>query len=471
MRTFLVFLTVAWITGVATGGGLLAVPALVAVVGALVVVALRAGYALPIIAAIVIAGSGGYIASHQAGRSGACTEPPRTGVVIGAPRLEAARAKVRLRGENGCELVATVARFPVLQEGQRVAVSGGRWETVAEVAPQFSGYARYLTQQGVGAVWRYPDFQVLDDAPTLRSRLVTSAREVVQAHVREPAAGLVLAMVFNEQGMVAPGLVDQFRRTGTSHILAISGLNISLLAGMVWLLARFVPVRPAWRAVGVAALMWAYVFSIGAPVSAVRAAWFWTLLLGALNAHALVSLPTVLLLTVVAITANRPAVMQDVGWQLSVAAVAGIFGAFVLLRPYLGRLGRWRWLVGLVVTTLGAQVATAPVQLWHFGSLSLIAPLANVLVVPVVPLFLVVGLLVAGAGHVVPIVALWLGLVAHALAAWMEAVTAVFARLPGMYLEDWHITGATVATYYVAVAAGVSLCLRGQGRRWREIWE
>jgi competence protein ComEC len=261
-----------------------------------------------------------------------------------------------------------------------------------ELPEDFDGFAyrEYLARQGIGAIARARAAEVLADGSGpgavlagLRGTLLGGLTAVIP----EPEAALGAGILLGVRSSIAPEVSDAFATAGLTHVVAISGWNIAIVVALVGALLRPLERRPGgrWMTAAIAsATVAAYVLLTGASPSVVRAA----LMAGALlvgrfsgsRAHAGSALGLAALVMLLA----APSVLWDVGFQLSLLATAGLiwYG-----RPIEARLARWpAWLREPVALTMAAQLTTLPVVLVNFERLSLVAPLANVLVVPIVPL-------------------------------------------------------------------------------------
>lgn len=257
---------------------------------------------------------------------------------------------------------------------------------------------------------------------------------------RAPAAAAVAgSLVLGEDWRLEAGERRMLRNLGVSHLLAISGFNLALLA---WLLGRallslgaaFPRLAVRWdlrRPVAALVLpaVWAYTAVVAGQPSVVRAALMATAMLGALLLYRRAPALDALAAAALAVLLATPDLAADPGFQLSLAAVGGLLLAarFALGaggrdvhpadEPFRRRseggpelpatrwnraaflLGRWVGLA-LLATTFAALV-TAPIGVWHFGTVSLAAPLANLLAIPlftfvVYPLAVLATLLAAG---------------------------------------------------------------------------
>jgi competence protein ComEC len=279
-------------------------------------------------------------------------------------------------------------------------------------------------------------------------------------------------MLLAERSTIPDELTQQFRRTGVSHVLAISGLHISLIAGMLWFLLSALPVSSKVSTLALVGLLFSYVFFIGAPASAVRAASFWSLVLIAYQLRVLVSLPTVFLLAATITATLKPQVMQDVGWQLSFSAVAGIFlTLFMFRRLQIVNVSWLKHIQDLGLVSVGAVLGTLPISVYHFGAISTIGVIANIFVVPVIPIVLVLSILMIVFGLLLPILGIALGSVIHFLFLWLDFITATLEKIPGSYLKISSFPVWAISVYYLATVTLAIYWMKRTGRSWREVWQ
>ena len=195
---------------------------------------------------------------------------------------------------------------------------------------------------------------------------------------------------------------DAFALTGLSHLVAVSGSHLTLVAALVTgMLERAGAPRPARTAL-IGALMGLYVVFTGGAPSAVRSLVMVMASmgssLGGRRPHALSGLG----LTVWVLLVARPGLVYDLGFQLSVASVLSILLLSRYLACLLCRVGVPRTLAELLALTLSAQWATLPLTMSAFGQVSLIAPLANLVAEPPMTALLASGIVVAPFATAVP---------------------------------------------------------------------
>lgn len=276
-------------------------------------------------------------------------------------------------------------------------------------------------------------------------------------------AALARGFVLGEDEGVDARTTEDFRRSGLSHLLAVSGENVTLLAllAMPLLGALRIPLRE--RLVWVLGLIAVYVPLAGAGPSIQRAGVMGAAGLLATLAGRRASRLYALGLALVVTLAIDPGVAGDVGWQLSFAAVLGILLLASPLRAALAsRLGGGPWRRALaegIAVTVSATLATAPLIAYHFETLSTTTLVANVLAMPAVAPAMWLGMAGAAASQVpgLPIEALN-GLDALLLA--YVAQVAAWCAAPSWAEVHVHLGAVGLLASYAGLAAVVALCFR-----------
>jgi competence protein ComEC len=276
-------------------------------------------------------------------------------------------------------------------------------------------------------------------------------------------AALARGFVLGEDDGIDEKTEEDFRRAGLSHLLAVSGQNVTLLAllAMPLLGALGIPLRE--RLVWVLALLAVYVPVAGAGPSIQRAGVMGALgLLATLGGRRTSRLYALALAALVTLAID-PAIAGDVGWQLSFAAVLGILLLAAPLRErLLGALGRGRWRRALaegVAVTVAATLATAPLIAFHFETLSTTTLVANVLALPAVAPAMWLGMCSAALAQLpgVPLAPLN-GLDAVLLA--YVAQVAEWCAAPKWAELEVHLDGAGLVIAYLGLGAGLLVCWR-----------
>jgi competence protein ComEC len=217
-------------------------------------------------------------------------------------------------------------------------------------------------------------------ADRLRARLAETIAPGLDGDRRAVIAGVVLG---EDEGL-REELRDDFRASGLYHLLAVSGQNVALLAGGVLLLAWLAGVSRWVGELGALTAIAGYVVAVGWQPSVVRAG-----VAGILTSLAwLVARPRdrwyFLFLGAVVLLAWNPYSLLEPGFQLSFAAVAGIFVAVPRVERALEGYPVHAWLRGVLAVSAACGLATAPIVLFHFGSVPVYAVLANAVAAPAV---------------------------------------------------------------------------------------
>jgi competence protein ComEC len=258
----------------------------------------------------------------------------------------------------------------------------------------------------------------------LRARAAASLGRGTPTREGELARGFVIG----EDEQIDPATVEDFRRSGLSHLLAVSGQNVVLLAllAMPVLAAFGIPLRT--RLVWVLGLIAIYVPIAGAGPSIQRAGVMGALGVMATLAGRRASRFYALLVAAGATLAVDPQVGGDVGWQLSFAAVLGILLLASPLRQAIeSRIGSRDWRHALAegaAVTIAATLATAPLIAFHFEELSTVTLFANLLALPAV-----------------------------APAMWLGMISAAAGQVPGFPVEAVNVLNALLLAYIAQVAA------------------
>ncbi len=281
-------------------------------------------------------------------------------------------------GTAGCEApVRVYFRDGAPPEAVPVTVEG-RW--VRSVRPDGSA-AVYLSASSVEETGAGPDLVPWTDR--VRSAIRGRAALALERRLGTQA-GVASALVLAERDGIPRELWDAFARSGSAHLLSISGFHVGVVAALLGGLIALAGRPPRSRAAAMAAGVWAYVLLIGAPTSATRAAWMTTaFVLGRLRqtpARALGALG----LSMLMIALLRPSVVTGAGFQLTVTGTAGILiMTRWIMRHWPDHRGR-AWIASPVAAGLGASVFTAPVLAYHFGQIPLLSLPSSLVLTPLV---------------------------------------------------------------------------------------
>lgn len=413
------------------------------------------------------------------------------GVVVGEPDEREHYTNLRVRVErltlpDGAELdvdglaLVKADRYPEHHYGDRVQVEG-----LLETPPVLEGfsYREYLARQGIHSLVRRARVATLAEKqanPLLYQLFAFKryAQSVIARILPEPQAALLTGILLGVETGIPADLMDDFAATSTTHIIAISGFNITIISGLFAGLAERLSGkrRAAWFAIAGVII---YTIFVGASAAVVRAALMGILYLWGRHLGRPTFAPVSLAAAAVVMTALNPYTLWDAGFLLSFAATIGlVLYAAPLERGTARALARifpaeWaQTILGLIneslLVTLAAQITTTPLIMAYFGRLSLITLVTNFLILPVQSWVMILG----GIATLLGLVSLPLGQVAG-WGAWVfltftiEAVRLTaqvpFASLP-VRMAGWMMWG-----YYAALGSLTWWLAQTKERR-SELW-
>jgi competence protein ComEC len=412
----------------------------------------------------------GVVAIGLRGATGAEPSPPGlppagTGAWVGtvqsvsAPRAGARPAIVLLDGGPQVIVAATLPWYPPVEPGDRVGLTG------RIRPPPEDDYGAYLARIGAVGTLRADELELLPVTGSLAGQLEDlrrAAAEGLDRAIPEPEAGLAAGVLIGLRDRVDRDLAAAFTTAGASHVVAISGWNIAIVASTLAAIGGRLQRRRRVILTAVAIVL--YIAFVGPSASVVRAGVMAGVALLARELGRPGTAAAALGWAVTGLLLLDPAWIDDAGFRLSVLATAGIiaWGSSMTERlagPAPGRVRRW--LAEILGVSLAAQAATTPIVLLEFGRLSLVAPAVNLIVVPLVPPAMAAGTLALGAGLLAglglpSILAVLVGLPAWALYAAMVGAVRIGAGLPMASVElgpPWDAISAAVSLVAILAVA------------------
>ncbi|MFA6197559.1 MAG: ComEC/Rec2 family competence protein [Patescibacteria group bacterium] len=218
--------------------------------------------------------------------------------------------------------------------------------------------------------------------------------ERLQLALPEPQASLMAGLLIGSRSGLPESVSNDFRASGVSHIIAISGYNITIIASMIFTVTcRYLGRnRSFWLVV---AVLFVFTIMTGAQASVVRAAIMGIMALLAKKIGRVGAITNIWLVAgLLMIAANPMVLVYDAGFQLSFLATAGLIWISPVIEKYL------KWvpqLVGIresLASTLSATALTLPIMIGNFRQVSLISPVVNMLILPVIPAIMAVGAII-----------------------------------------------------------------------------
>ncbi len=276
----------------------------------------------------------------------------------------------------------------------------------------------------------------------------------VRTAIPEPQASLGLGYLVGQRRALPPDLSESLQIAGLTHVIVASGYNLTILVRIAR--RAFVKISKYLAALSAGSMILGFIAVSGISPSMSRAglvaglgllAWYY-----GRKFHPFVLLPFAAAVTLLV---NPSYGWNDLGWQLSFAAFAGVMVVAPLMQRYLFGDEKPKLLRQILGETIAAQLATLPILVLAFGQFSNVAILANLLVLPLVPLAMLLTF-VAGFGAIMlPVAATVVGAPATLLLQYMTSVATNLARVP--WAQTTLEINTLVVVGYYAVLAG--LCI------------
>lgn len=258
-------------------------------------------------------------------------------------------------------------------------------------------YQMYLAKEGIFYLCQKAKVEIISHnqgnkfyAAILKIKI--RLQKNIDKAIPAPQSGLLSGLLLGGDDKLSKEMQANFSRTGMTHIVAVSGYNVTIIAEYLMLLGIFLGLwrkQAFWFAlIGI----FLFVLLVGFPASAVRAGIMGSLLLWAMKNGRLSNARNVIIFSAGIMLLINPLLLRyDIGFQLSFLATIGIiyFSPFLenqMMKKYRA-FGIWE----ILILTLSAQVFVLPIILYNFKNLSLISPIANVLVLPIIPLTMFLG--------------------------------------------------------------------------------
>ena len=335
------------------------------------------------------------------------------------------RVQIRLPSRAGSFLYGERLEVTgLLRRGRRHPGPGARFEE-----------PRWLWVHGASAVLTVPDSHGVtrlglrgDPASRYRRWVARQGRRLecwLDLRMDPGSAGYLKGLLLGRGGEFSPEVWERFRRTGTVHVLVVSGLHVGLIGLLVLTVLAMlrVPRRPRYLLLALALCSYCLLTGVKPPI--VRSTLTGVLFCGAAVLGLVASPSNLLGVAAVGMLAFQPRALADASFQLSFAAVIGLLAG-----------AGFRRVPQPLAASCGAWLATAPILAWHFRNVAWAAPLANLVVVPWASLLIALGFVLCLLGPILPAAAPPLAAAFRFLAGGLDRCVGWLAGVPGLFW-DW----------------------------------
>lgn len=394
------------------------------------------------------------------------TETTLVGYVADWPDVRSDKIKITLKIQEpwpGAKILVTLPRFPEYQYGDQLKISG---QILQPRSFEDFDYKKYLERYQIYAVSYNPKVEKIGQGKgNLISRVLFQLRarfeDTMAKILPEPHAALILGLTVGAKRGIPTDLSQAFIATSTTHIIVISGYNISVLIKIFYDALRVWSRRGSFWLTLLIISFFAILTGAEAPV--VRASIMGTVFLLAKQVgrqeYAIIS---VLLASALMILQNPQILNFDRGFQLSFAAVLGLIYLSPLFEKWFSKWRKWEKIPKIfretLTATLGAQIFTLPLLLFYFEKLSLVSLPANILILSVVPASMglgftagILGMIFLPLGKIAALVPL---IFSQWIIFWAQTLALVPKALVEVKFNFWFlliaylILGAVLVWYY-----------------------
>jgi len=362
-----------------------------------------------------------------------------TGSIVRDPDLRETTQRITVEVvEEGARMRVLVVSplYPEYRYGERVRIEG----TLKKPEPFDTNggrefrYDQFLAKDGIFGIVNYGRVEKLEEAMGLmriRGTLFDAKRAFVEGLGRaltEPYSALAAGIITGGKQGLGKELLLAFTIAGLLPVVVLSGYNVMIVSEAVLRASRFLPRFLSASIAGLVILL--FVLAAGSGASAFRAGLMAGIgLFARATGRTYDALRALLAVFVLMLLENPLLLVHDPGFQFSFVATLGLIIGAPVIEPYLTSIKN-AFMRDILATTLAAQVFVLPLLLYQTGNLSLVALLANVLVLPVVPFAMLFSALAGGAGLIAPALAPLLGAPAFVLLWFIVAVAETLAGLP-----------------------------------------
>ena len=326
------------------------------------------------------------------------------GVVVEEPDKRQSTTKLTIQIEGSKEkILITKWHYPQYEYGDKLKIKGTLQEP--QTFEEFN-YKDYLAKDKIFAVMYQPKIELIEknQASSLK-RFLISAKNKLKTSLNRimpmPQSGFLEALLFGDESNISNEWKDKLNFTGTRHIAAVSGMNITILC---FLLSDFLLSLGFWKNQSFyisVILISFYILMIGAPASGVRAG---IMAIAFLTAQYFGRVSTgsriIVLSATIMLIFNPLLLVFDIGFQLSFLAIIGLIYLQPILLNLFKKIPDVFQLRYNLSGTLAAQIFTLPILIYNFGQISTISLLANILILPLLPAITILGFIFSITGMV-----------------------------------------------------------------------
>ncbi|XLQ20322.1 MAG: ComEC/Rec2 family competence protein [Candidatus Moraniibacteriota bacterium] len=318
-------------------------------------------------------------------------------------------------------------------------------------------YQKYLFMNGVEYICDDFEYETIGFEQSILSRLAVfrnKMESIVNNIIPSPQAALANGLLFGGDDRLSDELQNNFSTTGMTHIVAVSGYNVSVIVAVVMGIVIFMGVNRRHSVIFAILAVIFFVALIGFPSSGVRAAIMGSMILIAASYGRVSHAYGAIFFTGAIMIAFNPLLLRyDVGFQLSFLATLGIVAVYPILEKYFVSKNKAFGIVDILLLTVSAQILVLPIIAYNFHTISVVSLLANILILPIIPVTMLLVFMTVVSSFVFYPIALMFGWMAYFLLSYEIFIIDILSKISwsSIAVEDVNIMWFII--YYVIVVS------------------
>ena len=321
------------------------------------------------------------------------------GQVIKEPDIREKNIKLTIRPEKiEGKVLVTTSRYPEYQYGDKLKITGNL-KTPLEF--EDFNYKDYLAKDGIYSVIYWPEIEILDRenyrslASIIYAKILSFKNELrgsIYQNLSPPQSSILGAVILGDKSRISEEWKERLNYTGVRHLTAISGMHVAILTSVLMTLLIGLGLWRQQAFYFAIILITLFIVMTGLQPSAIRAGIMGGLFLFAQYLGRINISSRAIIFAGAAMLAQNPLLLRlDVGFQLSFLAMMGIIYLLPIFRSWLRKIPNFFQFRNILAMTLSAQIFTLPILIYNFGYISRVAPITNILIVPLLPYIMVLG--------------------------------------------------------------------------------
>ena len=305
-------------------------------------------------------------------------------------------------------------------------------------------YSLYLKRYGLTAVFYYPiieetDLLLVDKKNYFKVfiyKLRNKLTDQFDYYLSINSSSFIKAMMLNDKSSLSSEIKTEFSKTGLSHIIAISGLHISLLSSLLLSFLILIGLKRKTAFYFILVFLFFYLFLVESPASAIRATLMSVLSISALTFGQLYDMSRILfLIGLLMLFINPLFLWADLGFVLSFLAVVAIIYIHPILMKFFSKTKIKQSIINIISITVSVQLLSAPVLISNFKQFSVLAILGNLFILWIIPIIMTLSLVALLVSFLFPFLSQLLFLLLDLLLKYILFINHFLSIIPGISME------------------------------------